>query len=726
MSICTNSPIGNGLVHKLPKVHPLPVQNCRIPRHHMGHRAEYQAATQRENPKMRKSNRNHTSQSSLVVVASKSIARKSKLRDVHCSTRETTLPSDTNSGKQITHGTKAQEIPVVRTCHSRIAMVDKKHSSLIPNSPERSNNFHNDRCCKKGVGGDSGKHPIERPLEQGTDGMAQQQKRIGSSVRSNKTSGPPHAGSVSDDTIRQSLSCGLYHQTRRDTISWPASYHSKYFEPSKEIPDNLSGTLSPRKIQFVSRQPIEVERVARMVIEPKNMSTDLQFVGKTGGRLICECSISRCPPLCMRGCPRQRLSIRRCIQPVLELQDRLAVPSTSTDSARPTTPNPLLRNIPSSSTEMGKNILEGRTGSDSTSSTIQDPGPTEQSTRSENGETSTSDKRHVFAGLEGSGWNRFINSWPEDSRNLLELSWRKSTLKTYGPAWSRWRTWSRLNNVTTDDPSPENIAEFICYLHKDVKLAARSIALHKSVVTTFSNPENSERLSSHPLVKRTLKAVFSSHPPIAKPLSWEVGQLIEYLNQYDFDSNSLYQVSRHTAALLLMSGRRVHDLTLLDISPHHYETYDDHLIFWPQFGSKTDSTTYRQSGWSINSYNSQKLNAVFWVKKLITLGETRRANKITQLFITTRSKVKEASKTVISGWLRNLLEIADIKASPGSFRAAVNTDNWTNRNLNLDEVLDRGNWRSKDTFLKHYFKLIPNKAPQVNQMHLSASFIPLK
>lgn len=164
----------------------------------------------------------------------------------------------------------------------------------------------------------------------------------------------------------------------------------------------------------------------------------------------------------------------------------------------------------------------------------------------------------------------------------------------------------------------------------------------------------------------------------------------------------------------------------MNISPHHYETHDDHLIFWPQFGSKTDSTTYRQSGWRINCYNSQKLNAVFWVKKLITLGETRRANKITQLFITTRSKVKEASKTVISGWLRNLLEIADIKASPGSFRAAVNTDNWTNRNLNLDEVLDRGNWRSKDTFLKHYFKLIPNKAPQVNQMHLSASFVPLK
>lgn len=116
-----------------------------------------------------------------------------------------------------------------------------------------------------------------------------------------------------------------------------------------------------------------------------------------------------------------------------------------------------------------------------------------------------------------------------------------------------------------------------------------------------------------------MKAITLTKPPARNPSTWQTGPLIEYLQHYTIDVESIFQISRHVAILLLLcSGRRVHDLTLLDISPKFYEANDDCIILWPKFGSKTDTTTYRQAEWRL--------------------------------------------------------------------------------------ILKRGNWRSKDTFLKHYFK----------------------
>jgi hypothetical protein len=59
--------------------------------------------------------------------------------------------------------------------------------------------------------------------------------------------------------------------------------------------------------------------------------------------------------------------------------------------------------------------------------------------------------------------------------------------------------------------------------------------------------------------------------------------------------------------------------------------------------------------------------------------------------------------------------------SPGSFRSAVASNNWSKKNLGLDEVLCRGNWRSGSTFFKHYFKEI-RKENSVSQSIVVSDF----
>ncbi|CAH0720969.1 unnamed protein product, partial [Brenthis ino] len=170
------------------------------------------------------------------------------------------------------------------------------------------------------------------------------------------------------------------------------------------------------------------------------------------------------------------------------------------------------------------------------------------------------------------------------------------------------------------------------------------------------------------------------------------------------DNRTVVAYLRNEGAVLLLlcSGRRVHDLILLDIEDNNCLLKDESIIFWPKFGSKTDTVCNRQSGWRIyRNKDNQSLDPYFWIQKVIQLSQSRRAIcKKTSLFLTICGQPKEASSTNIGNWVKKILCQAGIKASPGSCRPAVASKNWI-QNCPLDDILARGNWRSGNTFLKY-------------------------
>lgn len=66
--------------------------------------------------------------------------------------------------------------------------------------------------------------------------------------------------------------------------------------------------------------------------------------------------------------------------------------------------------------------------------------------------------------------------------------------------------------------------------------------------------------------------------------------------------------------------------------------------------------------------------------------------------------MEAASRRVIARWIKTIFEREGINAPPGSVRPAV-ASIFLNL-LPLDEFLNKGNWRSEVTFLKHCFKEI--------------------
>lgn len=180
------------------------------------------------------------------------------------------------------------------------------------------------------------------------------------------------------------------------------------------------------------------------------------------------------------------------------------------------------------------------------------------------------------------------------------------------------------------------------------------------------------------------------------------------------DENSIFQVSRDLSLILLLaSGRRIHDLTLLRTDKDSMIVGDTYVIFWPDLGSKTDNSASRQSGWKLSGISDQNLNPVKWVKIYISLTEKRRnagGHRLNSLFITSRGRVAPASTSIIAGWLRTAFSELNINFSPGSIRSAVASSR-RDSNIPMDTILKNGNWRSDRNVIKHYFKEIIRSHP---------------
>ncbi|CAH0729978.1 unnamed protein product, partial [Brenthis ino] len=163
---------------------------------------------------------------------------------------------------------------------------------------------------------------------------------------------------------------------------------------------------------------------------------------------------------------------------------------------------------------------------------------------------------------------------------------------------------------------------------------------------------------------------------VAKPksvrsfVSWDSNVVLEWLSA-NSPKDTLFEISRRTATVLLLaSGRRVHDLTLLRISKDNYLDNGQNIYLIPAFSSKTDRHDCRQSAWKLSKHPDKNICPVSLVRCLIEKTKQRRSDirDLDNLFITISNKVKFASRTVIGNWVRAVLKDSGIDASPGSCR----------------------------------------------------------
>lgn len=700
----------------------------RVPRSNLEHQGESKKAVKYQNQTDRVIDPKVSRKKTLELVRRKDPVGEAKLRSVCDSLGEITLPLVANRVQQAKKVVASQTVPHVSKGYHRTRMVVGKCKEGHGNSSSQPNYVHHHRCSRYGLGGNSEQPEVLWAVDQTTKTLALQPKRTVGNLRNYAASrfrSTEHDCNMAD---RQPNSSRIHYKTRRYEVKDASGNSKEHPTIMRSAQLQFNRSLHSGPLQWTRRQPLQSKKTTGVAPKASNNEGHLSRAWHSRDRLIRFEPIHSFAEIRERRRIRHQKSIHRCVQSNLAFQPGVDLPSTSSNTANSTSSGDVDRIISPRNTGVEQGFLvsgDKETGNpttlDNTEPTKPPGGPADKSTSGRSGQPH-------FAGLDSTGWSNEVASWDDYEVDLLQASWRNSTLKTYRPAWQRWLKWASDKNIQVDNPQPNDLARFLCFLFEVEKLAPRTILLHKSVVTTFANPQNSSVLSSHPIVSHVIKGILSRKPPVKKTLSWNLDDLLNFLESYDVDINSLFSVSRHTSTLLLLaSGRRVHDLTLLNIDSNNFEQRGDEIVFWPIYGSKTDSVSYRQSGWGLKSNIRMRFNIVYWVKQVLKLSQSRRGPKdLKSLFITTRGVVKEASRAVIAGWIKTLFREANIVSSPGSIRACVATDNWTRKNLDIDEVLKRGNWRSKNTFLRHYFQEIRPRQPDSSSgINICTSFLPV-
>jgi hypothetical protein len=234
--------------------------------------------------------------------------------------------------------------------------------------------------------------------------------------------------------------------------------------------------------------------------------------------------------------------------------------------------------------------------------------------------------------MESWGWEKSLELWSQEEKNLLKEGWRSA----YKSAWTRWCQWCREKNIDPSNPNGSQLGRFLANLKITKNLSSSTIALHKSVICSWTNPNNQSKLSEHKLVKQVMRGITNSSKKKEPTPIWDPGQVVTWLQNNPPKTMTLFDVSRRCAVILLLaSGRRVHDLTLLRNTPERFIDNGDHIIMWPVFGSKTDSLTHHQSGWKLNASRNKATDPTYWLRKLLELSKERRqrAGNISNLFI---------------------------------------------------------------------------------------------
>lgn len=718
----------SGVENKLEKVCHDTYTGNRVFRNNFQYGNKYQNLTQKQSHRHKGVPQESPTLSSLELGTRNVSSRKAAICSRSSPSRSSSLQTAPKSKSSVEGKQSAKEVSLAPTGDTGVSLVVGAYNRIQLYLPERTQRICDDRRLRHRVGYTSRTSSHSRRMESNSEEVAYKPPRTLCRVHSPEKIQTPHAGQGSNVSGRQPHCNSLSAPPGRDKIG-------KIIFLDKEDPAvcrtnefDTDPLLHTRKIQYNSGSIVARIIGDGLASEGKSNTKNLQSLGYSANRFVCDVPVQSSSLLCNNRCDRQPSTIHKRIQQGVGIRPSLGVSSATSNTQGHTTPQPCARNIFGGSSEMVKSLLEDGSQGQGVGTSHGSEEFSHSSDRSGHECPTASGGYNDFGGLEDTGWNSLIRDMPLEDVYLLQSAWRSSTWKTYGSAWKDWIKWCRLEKVLPNNPTPYNIARYLSYLFRIKKAAYNTILVKKSVVAMFSNPEQEQNFSKHPLVKSMLKAISlkSSEKLLPRQEVWNIQDLIGWIRRNQPEETSIYQVSRYCAILLLLaSGRRLHDLTLLRVDEKHCRVNGDSITFWPAFGSKTDREKQRQSGWLILMNQDPIFNIVKWVNCLIKVSSDRRkaCPGLANLFITSRGKVKPASRAVIAGWLKPIFRALGLEVAPGSIRSAVASYNFEN-NLPLDDLLKRGNWRGAENFFKHYYKSVSAPSLHTDNVLLN-SFAPV-
>ena len=700
-----------GMDNQYEQISTRPISTYRILRDRMGYLPQHKSPPGKENILFKKRSQQTSIKSKMELAVRKELARKTKFRVFCNTTRKNSLQEDTESSQHFARRVSSQKVSHSCKCTRGMQLVDSKSRKERFSFQTFGDHIHHFRCLGPRLGCTDKRKAYQWHLGHSPASVAHQQKRAVCCSSRCSVRERFNKKQESSRTVRQSNCNRLHKQSGRDEIIATNSSSLPAVNFGQQATGRNLSPIHTRDIQRRSRQSISTKQSFGLASFEEDMQTDISEMGqsRSGPLRIKQVKGSSC--LCLPRYQGQRCSIHRCLQQEMGIQVSMDFPTSLVDSSGVSSSKPSQRLLHTDCSTLGQSVLEIGSTNTSDRPPISNPEPAPSPERFNNPIECSESSISTFGGLEGTGWSIITKNWSREDHSLIQKAWRTSSLKTYRAPWNTWVTRCEVLGLNPNKPDAASVAQHLSFLHSVKKLSPSTIKLHKSVIVTFADPNNRDSITNSPIVKQIIKAIELSKPPSSKKQIWDVKYLISWLENISIQEDSIFQISRHLVLLLLLaSGRRIHDLTLLRIDENSMVIDESSVTFWPEFGSKTDSHSYRQSAWKLLQVPNRNLDPVLWTRIYLNVSKSRRnagGNQIQSLFITSRGRVAPASKAVIAGWIKTAFSELNINFSPGSIRSAVASSR-KDSNVPIDIILRNGNWRSDKNVIKHYFKEIIN------------------
>lgn len=655
---------------------------------------------------------NHAEPGQLLIKgASKSVGQ-AEFRQPGGPSRPALLSQGTALPEKI-HSERPEENSVPQSARGLAVVVGCDRRQSNPTIQERNNSFLNHRRSGCGLGSELKQSIPLRQMGNKPKSLALQYEGDVCRFRCHQVPECTVTKCPHSSTVGQQDFSGVHPKPRRNSFAKLTGTNDQTIGLDLSVQHNDDSIPLTRKPKRYRRLPIKRKVSTRVAPATTSHGRNIQTVGGSRSRSLRNKGYRCRSKVCDSRLKRLLGAFLRRFQSKVGISDSVGIPTSEHDTQGLGTSKQGSRDVLCDSATMDPVLLvsgsPGTCASPPTADRELEGGPV----RLDDEVEPSSSGQVKASSLESWGWEDQVTNWSQDEQQLLKKSWRPSTLSTYSAPLKRWLHWSRSHGIDSKCPEGKDVARFLANLHLQNKFAYSTIMLHKSAISTYC-AATVENLSKNFFIQQVLKAVSFSKPHPTKLPIWDVNILFDWLKSSTC-SNSLFDLSRRTAMILLLaSGRRLHDLTLLELSEQGFTESDDTVTFWPRFGSKTDTGSHRQSGWLLIRHEDSKICPVTHVKELIKKTEARRSqdSQIKSLFISVTGVVKPASKTMIAGWVRSVFKLAKIDDSPGSIRSAVASRGWLD-NRPVQEILERGNWKCVETFSKYYCKEVNRSVSDV-------------
>lgn len=720
----TENPGKFRLAYKLSKINHRAYPPPTILRARVEHREKHHSTTSKQNLKNKGVFDKGPKEKTLITKGNTTSIGNAQLCKYNRTKRQTTLQKATNIPKKVRTTETITKKSSTKPSTPRPRLVDKNNKSKFSsNTQEKNYPLLNNRRSGCGLGSSPKQQLHVRTVVSRTKKVALKPKRDVCSIWNDMQKKQSIKRSSHPGPIGQQNSGGLSEKRRRDTLNTTSKFDNQSINLSGQTQHNLVSVISTRTTEWNSRPSLKGSTSAGMAPKLKGHTGDIQTVGNSNNRLIRFKKHKGGKQICNYRLKRYICGILGRIQSNMGLPTSMGIPSAESNSPCPEPLKHCQRKIHNNNTGVESVFLVTRPSSKGDIQTNTNKGLTQDTERLFNGQVPTTSDEIISKSLDSWGWSNEISHWSLKEKELLNNSWRRSTLVTYKAPIRRWLDWCNNNKINPKHPEGNDIARFLANLFLKENLAYRTILVHKSAISTYCGHTN-ESYSKNFFINQILKAISLAKPPKHNLPIWDTKILFEWLKTIP-KLDTFFEISRRTALILLLaSGRRIHDLTLLEIAEDKFESNEGSITLWPRFGSKTDSEKNRQSGWRLLKHPDHRLCPVKHINLLRELSQNRRRtnNNIHSLFITITGTVKPASRRVIAGWIRTIFKESKIDAPPGSIRSAVASKSWL-ENRPVEEILNRGNWKSTQTFKKFYCKEVRIKNRNEDLLNKNFSII---